>query len=281
MQRSLLAFVAVAAVASAALASGDLAAADVPVPDGWQPVGPAVRYGPDNLWQYIDGAAELFLDFGCRELVVLDIARGDVSLSLNVYDMGEPLDAFGIYARERPAGEEGLAGVGAAAILQPPYRALLLKDRFYVKAEAAGGDVDAAAFRAVLDALAAGLPGSDELPPQLSWLPETDQVPDSIGYASRDYLGLAELRGCVHAMYRDPATSARYRLFAFVPPARFFETLSRSWHQHERDGELVVWREVPYGGVVVLIGDASRLDGVADLADLDSALAVLARARGD
>ncbi|HOX25781.1 MAG TPA: hypothetical protein PLL30_10570 [Candidatus Krumholzibacteria bacterium] len=270
---------AVACPATALPPAGDGAPVDVPVPAGWQAVAPAVRYPADRLSTCIGGAAALFLDYGCRELVALDAARGDTTISLHVYDMGRPLDAFGIFALERPAGDEGTVRAGAAAVLQPPYRALLLKDRFYVKVEATRGDLDAQALRAIVEALAAGLPGGDELPPELSWLPDAGRIPGSTGYASRDYLGLGELRGCVHATYRDPATSIRYRLFAFAPPAGFFETLGRSWHLQERGGERVAWREVPSAGVVVLVGDEHRLDGVADLTDLEAALAALGRAR--
>ncbi len=60
------------------------------------------RYAREDLWQYINGAADLFLSYGFRELIVRDLEQGDRHVTVSVYDMGGPLDAFGVYERERP-----------------------------------------------------------------------------------------------------------------------------------------------------------------------------------
>lgn len=82
----------------------------VPVPGGWTAVDQEYRYGREDLWEYINGAAELFLTYRFRDLVVADFEQGDGALTISLYDMGSPLDAFGIYETEKPA--EHVPGVG-------------------------------------------------------------------------------------------------------------------------------------------------------------------------
>ena len=91
------------ATASFGQASDQPAEFHVPVPDGWTSVDQEYRYGRDNLWEYINGAAELFLTYRFRELVVADFEQGDRALTVSVYDMSRALDAFGVFESEKPA----------------------------------------------------------------------------------------------------------------------------------------------------------------------------------
>ena len=247
----------------------------VPVPAGWTSVDEEYRFDRDSLWEYINGAADLFLSYGFRELVVLDLEQGDSALSVSVYDMGRPLDAYGVFERERPADGDPLAGAGALAVLQPPYRGLLLKDRFYVKVEVGGGDVSGDLLGRAMRDIAAALPGSDDLPPQLKSLPEQGRVPGTVAFAGRDFLGLADLRNCLHATYKQ-ADEFEYRLFVMTPSKAFLNGKSSKWTSEIRpDGSLFFWREIPYEGVVVLQGNEKQLLGVAGFADRETAAALL------
>jgi len=275
MKRLNLALAAMLILGVAAPAAAQDDAIHVPVPGGWTAVDEEYRYGPDNLWEYINGAAELFLSYGFRELIVQDIELGDQYLSVSVYDMGRPLAAFGVYEREKPADLKGLDGVGAAAVLQPPYRGLLLKNRFYVKAEVGGDDLTEDALRTVLVDIAAGLPGGDELPPALAALPVAGRVAGTVAFAGNAFLGLGDLSGCMHADYTlDDDTT--YRLFTMRPSSRLLNNQTGHWVTETLDdSRLLMHREIPYSGVVVLLGDTEQMVGVSGFADRDQAVTVL------
>jgi len=246
----------------------------VPVPEGWTAVDEEYRFGPDNLWEYINGAAELFLTYGFQELVVLDMEMGDSALSVSVYDMGQPLDAFGIYESEKPADGAGLEGVGAAAVLQPPYRGLLLKDRYYVKVEVGGGDVDAPALEAAMRDIATGLPGSDDLPAALLALPSKGRKPGTVAYTGSSFLGIDDLEACLHADYEVDGVG--FQLFVMPPSKGLLANKRGKWTVADgRNGDKVYRREIPYTGAVVLVGDDDELLGVAGLKDGDQALSLL------
>jgi len=246
----------------------------VPVPGGWTAVDETYRYGRETLWEYINGAAEQFLNYQFTELAVVDFEQGDAMLTVCVYDMGFPIDAFGIYETEKPARAEVLTDVGSAAVLQPPYQGLLIKDRYYVKIEAGGGDVTAESLRAALRDVAAALPGEAGLPPELSALPEPDRLPGTVAYAGSNFLGFEDLAGCLYADY-DGGDDDGYRLFVMKPSSVFLRDEGGRWGRTERDGRLTFTRRVPYRGVVALTGDANRLLGVCGVETLERAMELL------
>ena len=246
----------------------------VPVPTGWTAVDQEYRYDRDNLWEYINGAAELFLTYSFRELIVADFEQGDAAITVSVYDMGRPLDAFGVFETEKPEKAEMLADVGAAAVLQAPYQGLLFKDRFYVKVEAGGGDVSAESLGGAMKEVADGLPGEAGLPPQLEALPEEGRVPGSVAFAGGNFLGFEDLRSCLYADYKV-ADGDEYRLFVMKPGAAFLRNEDGKWTQSEQDGQMLFSRKVPYSGVVVLLGDEERLVGVSGLEKVKSATELL------
>jgi hypothetical protein len=62
---------------------------------------PEPRFYGANLWRYINGAAEAYHAYDFIALVLQRYRTGENELTLEIYDMGEPLNAFGIYAAER------------------------------------------------------------------------------------------------------------------------------------------------------------------------------------
>lgn len=70
----------------------------------WRMDGGVEVYMPDNLYEYINGAAEGYLDYGFRKLATCRYIRNgseENEITVDVYDMEVPLQGFGIYACER------------------------------------------------------------------------------------------------------------------------------------------------------------------------------------
>jgi hypothetical protein len=65
---------------------------------------PAPEYfDPQNLWRYINGQAEMYLDYGFNLVVTSNYISMDKSgsMTIEIYQMQSPHHAFGIYAAER------------------------------------------------------------------------------------------------------------------------------------------------------------------------------------
>lgn len=61
------------------------------------------NYVPATLYEYINGAAEIYLSYDFKELIVGQYKeeKSETSLSVEIYDMGNEKNAFGIYSVER------------------------------------------------------------------------------------------------------------------------------------------------------------------------------------
>ncbi|MBF0584431.1 MAG: hypothetical protein HQL80_09380 [Magnetococcales bacterium] len=84
----------------------------VPLPervDAWQRQPDARHFGKENLYEYINGHAEYFLSAGFRALTVVEYRLPtdgqQPSAVLDLYDMGEPLNAFGVLMDESSNGQ--------------------------------------------------------------------------------------------------------------------------------------------------------------------------------
>ena len=72
-------------------------------------------YGPENLFDYMDGAAELYLSYGFRSMRLHRYLGGDGSrVVVETYEMASSEDAYGIFSFER---EDEDVGVGQGSEL--------------------------------------------------------------------------------------------------------------------------------------------------------------------
>jgi len=73
---------------------------------GWKKNGPVRTFVRQDLFNHIDGGAELYLEFGFEKCQVQSYTDGKSELVLEVYEMSSPLSALGIYlfqaGRESP-----------------------------------------------------------------------------------------------------------------------------------------------------------------------------------
>jgi hypothetical protein len=96
-------------------------------------------------------------------------------------------------------------------------------------------------------------------------------VPGSSRYTREALFGLAELNECVHAAYTDDAGS-EYRAFVVLEPPgaasdEVWQKLASVWQETELEGKPILWRKVPYSGLVGVIRSDGEIVGVADAAD--------------
>jgi hypothetical protein len=248
--------------------------------DGWSPQGEPSTYDADGLWEVINGAADVFLSHGFHGLTAQQFVAGDLTVNVNVYDMGTPLNAFGIYRTEAPPDVPAL-DIGAEAVLSPPYQCLLLKDRYYVKVEAYEGDIDDASGRSLVEGIAQALPGTEDPPPSLAALPSDGMVPGSSRYTKEDLFGLGELDEVVYASYLDEQ-GTEYHTIVKLPAAggtidSAWDDLAQRWELTDLGDQPVLYRQVPYEGYIGVVRGDAGLIGVAGCQSEEELLQRLAR----
>ncbi|MBI5968299.1 MAG: hypothetical protein HY882_10640 [Deltaproteobacteria bacterium] len=76
---------------------------------GWKWDGKAKNYNSRTLFDYIDGAAELFLAYGFKNLTVRRLEKpGQPPIVVEVYEMGSSEDAYGVFSFERQDEDAGI-----------------------------------------------------------------------------------------------------------------------------------------------------------------------------
>jgi len=121
------------------------------------------HYDSSNLWEYINGAADLFYTYGFQNLQSCEMSSGDVEVVVDVYNMGSRLNAFGMYKTERGSIEDKL-NIGIEAVITSPHQSLMLKDIYYIKLSVYEGELTEETNKDLLQSIADILPGSNEYP---------------------------------------------------------------------------------------------------------------------
>jgi hypothetical protein len=204
---------------------------------GWVWQGEPRSYAPDNLYEYIDGAADLFLAYGFQEAAVADYQRaGDEGhwIIVEIYDMGAPLHAFGIYTAERPPHVKRF-DAGAQAY-QADGMVALWRGRYYAKVLLVQGN-DAQAQRSLAALTGRLLPGSLEMPAELKRLPAEGRERGSERYTRVGALGHKFLTDAVSADYAVGKTKATLNIADLASPEKAAEALGKLRDFERRSGK--------------------------------------------
>jgi hypothetical protein len=175
-----------------------------PMPSQATAQGKPVFYA-DNLWEYIDGAADPFLLYGLKAMLHQEYKAGAVGVTVDIYFMGNLENAFGIYATERSAkskfldiGTEGYSGRsddGTSTSLN------FFLDSYYIKLMGFGAGSDSA-LDAFGRAIATRIGAAPGWPVMLARLPVEGRLPHTELYVLQNPLG--------HD-YLSPAFSVQYQ----------------------------------------------------------------------
>ena len=172
-----LAYLLVGLVAAAQAVPGSPAIPDAGFAPGWTKAGTLRTFAGQDLFNQIDGGAELFLEFGFVKLRLQAYAKDKTELTLNAYEMESAASALGVYlmkmGRETPFPE--VAARNSAEEVQ----VTIVKGRFFVQVDNLG-DIPAskAETAALANAFLAGVK-DESVPTPLDALPAEGKVAGS------------------------------------------------------------------------------------------------------
>ena len=162
------------------------------IPDGWALIeGPRI-YTKKSLFEHIDGQAELFFKYGFQRSVFTiyhNREKPDHQIELDIYDMGNVLQAFGIFSRFRA--EDRVLGIGLDSYLDDQ-SALFYKGKYFVMVYSTESNPS------VLKqfSMAVSLKITDHSPPpkEIGYFPKNGFKPGSIQYFPEGLLGYQFLK---------------------------------------------------------------------------------------
>jgi hypothetical protein len=248
---------------------------------GWKWDGRPKHFLPENLYEAIDGEADLYVSYGFKELGTLLYFWGspsDTFFVVDIYDMGSPLNAFGVYSNLRHP-EYQFEAIGDEGFVHD-YGMKFYKDRYLVDVKL--GEFSEKCRRAALivaKETARRIRSSEKTPELLKLLPEENRVPHSLRYVKREMLNQGFLPGGLEARYGLSGTEVTCFVVVFdsVSAAkqgfrefRTFQSVSGRPFPVRLPGQDGLGAVTAYHGVLLAFLQDSLIAGVQDLPDAES-----------
>ncbi|MBN1165011.1 MAG: hypothetical protein JXB45_10570 [Candidatus Krumholzibacteriota bacterium] len=255
----------------AAEVSGSEGAKLLPSPadiSGWRVDGDLLSYQADNLWEYINGAAEHFLMYEFQEVVARHYLNEEgLEIKVEIYEHLSPLMAFGIYSQFR--GEESENCRIGNEGFKDDYSVQFWKDRFFVRIYAyEEGEESARSLREFARAVEGKIKEKGELPLDITLFPATGMVIKSLVYLTEGVLGSGMLPPAFAAEYSSGEEKGKLYIFTLESEKKAAATFAKYTGElgfkieEARGGERIFSRaagEAPYRGRMVLFQCGRRM----------------------
>jgi hypothetical protein len=247
-------------------AAGPLLEKILPYPEcsvGWTMADKPSVFNKDNLFERINGEAEIYFPFGFDLMVsarYINIHDPRVAIDADVYRMGSLLDAFGIYAGYRRA-DDPQANAGADSALSSS-QLLFYQDRYFVRLQATGAlEIDKANFTACASAISRNLGANPGIPTELIpfMIPEVEirserYTKSLLGYSFLRQGIIADAKSGadqiqVFVVYDETPTAARK---TFDQYASYLKTSGQNIENNKKEGTLSLTADEPLYGKLFL-----------------------------
>ena len=179
---------------------------------GWKQDGKPQVFSPRTLYEYINGAADLYLTYEFQDLNVAEYkGEGKAAVTVEVYRHGDSTQAFGIYSQERLANARFL-DIGAQAY-QEPNVLNFIAGPYYVKINGySTGAEDEKIMLAFGRKMEEVLGGKSALPKILSSFPPEGRKKNTEKFVSKNFLGYSYLHSGYTADYE--VGDKKFKIFA-------------------------------------------------------------------
>lgn len=144
---------------------------------GWKPSEKSRVFAKADLYGYIDGGAELFLEFGFDQLTVQKYRNGANEMAVEIYRMADPVAASGIYLMK--CGKEARHPALKERHTVNRHQLMFVRNRYWVTVNnLSGAEGMTPALLKFAGAVASRMP-ADRIP-ATPGLPAAGQVPGSV-----------------------------------------------------------------------------------------------------
>ena len=180
-------------------ASGDVVFPEI---KGWKLVQEYPVYYPENLWDYINGAADAYLSYLFEDLHIAEYVNPEGTIiKAEVYRHKAPEYAFGIYSIERTP-EYDFQEYGTQGYAEESLVHFITKD-YYVKVTTnASGDEVRKIVPVVARKVAESLGDPGPMPRPLLFFPEKGKIKNSEKFIADNFLGHQFMERVFTADYR-------------------------------------------------------------------------------
>ena len=182
---------------------------------GWKQSAEIQTFIPKNLYEYINGAADLYLMYDFQELKSAEyVNEKKASVIIDVYRHKTPTHAFGIYSQERHP-KANFINVGAQGYVEEEILNFIAGP-YYVKIT--GYKIESGAQEVLLSFAKKVLENLGEkgtLPTLLNSFPRDGKVKNSEKFIAKNFLGYSFLHSAFTCDYE--LSGKKFKLFVIAP----------------------------------------------------------------
>lgn len=158
-------------------------------------------YVRDNLWDFIDGAADTYLSYGFIDVHVAEYKKGKQVIKAEIYRHTDNTMAFGIYSSERSPSFH-FVNIGTQGYIEDGV-VNFFKGNYYVKIRTYSDKASVLhATETLAGEIASTLVGNTEMPAMLALFPQEGKKANEETYISESVLGHSFLSNAFKANYQ-------------------------------------------------------------------------------
>jgi hypothetical protein len=248
------------------------------LPAGWALAEGPRTYSKKTLFEHVNGQAVLYLSYGFQRSVFAVFQNGkepENQIEVDIYDLGNVLNAFGVFSRFRNDDRPG--GVGLDSYVDDR-SFLFYKGRYFVMLYAT--ETNASVLKQLAMTLSSKIVDSSPPPKEIDLFPKNGLKAGSIQYFPEGLLGHTFLGRGFQASYVDegdpvpPAQAGEPALFLaiFKTPQAAKDALTTYRSYISKKGKLLPWTpatlgpdawkgEDPYQGPLIVVQKGLHLGG--------------------
>jgi len=242
-----------------------------PEVSGWKKAKLPLVFSPDKLYEYINGAADLYLRYEFQELKVAEYQdEKKAFVTVEIYRHKTPLSAFGVYSQERLANAKFL-DIGAQGYREPAFLNFLTGP-YYVKISGYNTGLDDEKILLTFARKIEEILGvKTSLPAILSAFPPEGKKKNSEKFISKDFLGYSFFHSGYTADYE--LSGKKFKIFVIegknpVDCRQMMENYLKQTGMQPKKAEEGAFRlKDPFQGEVDLFWKGKFIWGILDLDD--------------
>jgi hypothetical protein len=174
---------------------------------GWKITQDDPVYTANNLWDIIDGAADLYLEYAFVDLhIARYLSTDSIEVKAELYRHASDVDAFGMYSQERDTGYNfiplGVQGYLQQGVLN------FLTGSYYIKLSTyQTGSKAQEAMLTIGRMLVEHLKQNNVMPKLFQVFPAEGKRPNTEQYVARNFLGYSFMNSAYTVQYKDSTAS--------------------------------------------------------------------------
>lgn len=163
-------------------------------------------YTPENLWDYINGGADLYIKYGFTKLHLAEYSTADgITVQAEIYQHNSEINAYGIYATERSP-EYQFIKLGGQAYIGDGFLNFFNGNCYVKLFTSEEGSSGSRVLKKVATSIVKAMGQKSDLPEEFSVFPKKQRVSYTDKFTAKQYLGNHFLNNVYSADYEDGYT---------------------------------------------------------------------------